>query len=84
MKSENGIKPRIAIFKLASCDGCQLTLLDAEEELLSVVEAVDIGWFPEATPRVLKPPYDIGLVEGSITTHHDASLFIRCAGSAAS
>jgi coenzyme F420-reducing hydrogenase gamma subunit len=72
MKSENGQKPRIAIFKLASCDGCQLTLLDAEEELLGVLEAVDIGWFPEATPRVLKPPYDIGLVEGSITTHHDA------------
>jgi len=77
MKSENGHqpanrKPKIAIFKLASCDGCQLTLLDAEEALLDVLGAVEIAWFPEATPRVLKPPYDIGLVEGSITTHHDA------------
>jgi sulfhydrogenase subunit delta len=65
-------KPRVAIFKFASCDGCQLSLLDAEDELLAVAGAVEIAYFPEATRRVLKGPYDIGLVEGSITTHHDA------------
>lgn len=68
----NGKKPRIGVFKFASCDGCQLSLLDAEEELLAVTEAVDIAYFPEASSRMLKGPYDIGLVEGSITTHHDA------------
>jgi len=65
-------RPRIGVFKFASCDGCQLSLLDAEDELLSVVGAVEIAYFPEATRTMLKGPYDIGLVEGSITTHHDA------------
>ena len=76
MSSETKIKstrkPRIAVFKFASCDGCQLSLLDAEDELLSVVGAVDIAYFPEASRAMLKGPYDIGLVEGSITTHSDA------------
>jgi coenzyme F420-reducing hydrogenase gamma subunit len=64
-------KPKIAVFKFASCDGCQLSLLDAEEHLLLVAEAVEIANFPEASRRVVKGPYDIGLVEGSITTPHD-------------
>jgi coenzyme F420-reducing hydrogenase gamma subunit len=64
-------KPKIAVFKFASCDGCQLSLLDAEDELLAVAGAVDIANFPEASRRMLKGPYDIGLVEGSITTPHD-------------
>jgi coenzyme F420-reducing hydrogenase gamma subunit len=74
MSSKNGRKPKIAVFKFASCDGCQLSLLDAEDELLPVVSAVDIAYFPEASRRMHKGPYDIGLVEGSITTHHDAEL----------
>lgn len=72
MSSDGKAKPKIAVFKFASCDGCQLSLLDAEDQLLAVVEAVDIVYFPEASRRMLKGPYDIGLVEGSITTHHDA------------
>jgi sulfhydrogenase subunit delta len=64
-------KPKVAVFKFASCDGCQLSLLDAEDELLAVAGAIDIANFPEASRRVLKGPYDIGLVEGSITTPHD-------------
>jgi len=65
-------KPKIGVFKFASCDGCQLSLLDAEDELLGVVGAVEIAYFPEASRTMLKGPYDIALVEGSITTHHDA------------
>jgi len=64
-------KPKIAVWKFASCDGCQLSLLDCEDELLSVVGAVEIANFPEATRAVVKGPYDISLVEGSITTPHD-------------
>jgi sulfhydrogenase subunit delta len=64
-------KPKVAVFKFASCDGCQLSLLDAEDELLLVAGAVDIANFPEASRRVVSGPYDIGLVEGSITTPHD-------------
>lgn len=65
-------KPRVAVFKFASCDGCQLSLLDAEDELLAVVGAIEIAYFPEASRAMMKGPYDIGLVEGSITTHTDA------------
>jgi coenzyme F420-reducing hydrogenase gamma subunit len=71
-KSSSRQKPRIAVFKFASCDGCQLSLLDAEDELLAVAGAVDIAYFPEASRAMLKGPYDIGFVEGSITTHTDA------------
>lgn len=71
-KSRPAKKPRLAIFKFASCDGCQLTLLDAEEELLDITGAVELAYFPEASRAMLKGPYDIGLVEGSIATHSDA------------
>ncbi len=64
-------KPRVAVYKFASCDGCQLSLLDAEDELLKVVGAVEIANFPEASRRVVKGPYEIGLVEGSVTTPHE-------------
>lgn len=64
-------KPKIAVFKFASCDGCQLSLLDAEDALLAVAAAVDIANFPEASRRILRGPYDVGFVEGSITTPHD-------------
>jgi len=72
MSSESRRKPKIGVFKFASCDGCQLSLLDAEDELLGVAAAVDIAYFPEATRAMQKGPYDIALVEGSITTHQDA------------
>jgi coenzyme F420-reducing hydrogenase gamma subunit len=65
-------KPRLAVFKFASCDGCQLSLLDAEDELLAVAENVEIAYFLEARTRELAGPYDVGLVEGSVTTAHDA------------
>ena len=65
-------KPKLAVWKFASCDGCQLSLLDCEDELLDVAGAVEIAYFPEATRAVVRGPYDISLVEGSITTPHDA------------
>ena len=64
-------KPKIAVWKFASCDGCQLSLLDCEDELLAVAGAVDIANFPEASRAMVAGPYDISLVEGSITTPHD-------------
>src|SRR5215475_12484528 len=72
MNSERKNKPSIAVFKFASCDGCQSSLLDAEDELLAVAGAVDIAYFPEASRAMRKGPYDIALVEGSITTVQDA------------
>ncbi|WP_442754745.1 oxidoreductase [Methylocystis sp. JAN1] len=64
-------KPRLAVWKFASCDGCQLSLLDCEDELLAVAGAIDIAYFPEATRGDVKGHYDLSLVEGSVTTAHD-------------
>ena len=65
-------KPKLAVWKFASCDGCQLSLLDCEDELLALTGVIDIANFVEASRAVVKGPYDLSLVEGSITTPHDA------------
>jgi sulfhydrogenase subunit delta len=66
-------RPRLAVWKFASCDGCQLSLLDCEDELLAVAGALDIAYFPEATRADPSGRYDLSLVEGSVTTAHDAA-----------
>jgi coenzyme F420-reducing hydrogenase gamma subunit len=65
-------RPKLAVWKFASCDGCQLSLLDCEDELLAVADAIEIANFAEASTTVVEGPYDLSLVEGSITTAHDA------------
>src|ERR1700674_2293949 len=65
-------KPKLAVWKFASCDGCQLSLLDCEDELLALTNEVEIANFAEASRAVVRGPYDLSLVEGSITTPHDA------------
>ncbi len=67
-------KPKLAVWKFTSCDGCQLTLLDLEEHLLAIAEQVEIAYFLEATRAVVRGPYDISLVEGSISTPHEEEL----------
>jgi coenzyme F420-reducing hydrogenase gamma subunit len=66
------VKPKLSVWKFSSCDGCQLSLLDCEDELLAVAGAVEIAYFLEASSATAKGPYDLTLVEGSITTPHDA------------
>ncbi|HYT33589.1 MAG TPA: hypothetical protein VEL69_01020 [Ktedonobacteraceae bacterium] len=70
-------KPKLAVWKFASCDGCQLSLLDCEDELLAVAGEVEIANFLEASRAMVKGPYDLSLVEGSITTPHDAERIQR-------
>jgi sulfhydrogenase subunit delta len=65
-------RPTLAVWKFASCDGCQLTVLNLEDELLALADAVRIVHFAEATSVSLKGMYDVSLVDGSITTPHDA------------
>ena len=64
-------KPRLAVWKFASCDGCQLTMLDCEDELLAIADKVEIANFREASSAVIDGPYDLSLVEGSVTTPDD-------------
>ncbi|MBS0201285.1 MAG: oxidoreductase [Planctomycetes bacterium] len=72
-----GRKPRLAVFKFASCDGCQLSLLDAEDELLAVCDLIEIAHFAEASSDLQPGPYDVALVEGSITTEEDAQRILK-------
>ena len=67
------IRPKLAVWKFASCDGCQLSLLDCEDELLEIAGEVEIAHFLEATSASVEGPYDLSLVEGSVTTAHDAA-----------
>lgn len=69
--------PTLAVWKFASCDGCQLSLLDCEDELLAIDAALRIASFPEASSAVLDGPYDLSLVEGSITTPADIDRIHR-------
>ena len=65
-------KATLAVWKFASCDGCQLSLLDLEDDLLALADAIEIAEFHEASSHSMAGPYDLSLVEGSITTEHDA------------
>jgi coenzyme F420-reducing hydrogenase gamma subunit len=66
------VTAKLAVWKFASCDGCQLSLLDLEDELLALTGQVEIAEFLEASSASVAGPYDVSLVEGSITTLHDA------------
>ncbi|KAB7833942.1 oxidoreductase [Streptomyces mobaraensis] len=61
-------RPRLGVFKFASCDGCQLTLLDCEDELLPLADRIEIAHFAEASGDIRPGPYDLALVEGSVST----------------
>ena len=65
-------KPTLAVWKFTSCDGCQLSLLDLEDELLAITDRLEIRYFLEASSATVAGPYDVSLVEGSVTTAHDA------------
>ncbi len=77
MSQSQAPKPALAVWKFASCDGCQLTLLNCEDELLPLTESLQIASFPEASSAVIAGPYDLSLVEGSITTPADAERIRR-------
>lgn len=71
-KATESPKLKLAVWKFASCDGCQLSLLNCEQELLTLLGRVEIAYFLEASRATVEGPYDLSLVEGSITTPHDA------------
>jgi sulfhydrogenase subunit delta len=60
-------RPKVGVVKFASCDGCQLTLLDLEDQLLALTSQFEIVEFPEATSARSSGPYDVLLIEGSVS-----------------
>jgi sulfhydrogenase subunit delta len=77
MGATTGRRPRVGVVKMASCDGCQLTLLDLEDELLAIGDRFDVVEFPEATSRRSLGPFDVLLVEGSISTPEQAEQIVE-------
>jgi coenzyme F420-reducing hydrogenase gamma subunit len=61
-------KPKLAVHKFTSCDGCQLAFLNAGEALLALSDIVDIIHFVEAGEINLETPIDISFIEGSVST----------------
>jgi coenzyme F420-reducing hydrogenase gamma subunit len=70
-------RPRVGVVKFASCDGCQLTILDLEDELLALTERFEFVEFAEATSRRSSGPFDVLLVEGSISSPEQAVEIVR-------
>ncbi len=70
-------RPRLGVFKFASCDGCQLQILNLEDELLELAERFELAYFLEASSAPQEGPYDVAIVEGSISTPHDAERIQR-------
>lgn len=70
-------KPKIAVHKFASCDGCQLAFLNLGEDLLTLARMVDIVHFAEAGPVNPEAAADIAFIEGSISTPEDAERIRR-------
>lgn len=62
------MKPKIGLFKFTSCSGCQQMILNCEQELLDILGAVEIVHFVEARRENSPGPYDVAIVEGSIST----------------
>ncbi|HET6746058.1 MAG TPA: oxidoreductase [Candidatus Limnocylindria bacterium] len=77
MSGEARQRPRVGVVKLASCDGCQLTLLDLEDQLLPITERFELIEFPEATSLRSDGPYDVLLVEGSVSTPEQAEEIVQ-------
>jgi coenzyme F420-reducing hydrogenase gamma subunit len=71
------VRPRLGVVKFASCDGCQLSLLDMQDDVLALAERIDIVEFPEASSSRSAGPYDLLLVEGSVSTPDQAEEIKR-------
>ncbi|MHB0974053.1 MAG: NADH-quinone oxidoreductase subunit B family protein [Thiobacillus sp.] len=65
------VKPRVAVHKFSSCDGCQLALLNLGEDLLELAERVELVHFAEAGPIDPMAEVDVAFVEGSVSTPED-------------
>lgn len=71
--SVNG-KIHLAIFKLSSCSGCQQQLIDLGEDLLTIIEKIEVAYFLEASSKTNSGPYDVAIIEGSISAPWEVEL----------
>ncbi|MGE0082083.1 MAG: sulfhydrogenase subunit delta [Thiohalomonadaceae bacterium] len=71
------MKPRVAVHKFSSCDGCQLAFLNMGEDLITLSRLVDLVHFAEAGMVNEDAPVDIAFVEGSVSTPHEVERIRR-------
>ena len=70
-------RPRVAVHKFSSCDGCQLAFLNLGEDLLTLAGRVDLVHFAEAGPLDPDTAVDVAFVEGSVSTPDDIERIHR-------
>jgi len=70
-------KVRLAVFKLTSCSGCQQQIIDLGDQLLALLDRIEIAYFLDASSDAKPGPYDVALVEGSVSTPHEEELVKR-------
>lgn len=69
-------KPKLAVFDFACCEGCQLQIVNMEEEILYLISIVNPVQWREAMSEE-SDDYDIVLIEGSITRPEDEERLRR-------
>ena len=73
----DAMKPKLAVHKFTSCDGCQLAFLNLGDQLLELFELADVLHFAEAGVLAPEALVDIAFVEGSISTPHELERIRR-------
>jgi coenzyme F420-reducing hydrogenase gamma subunit len=69
-------KPRVAIFDLACCEGCQLQIVNMEDELLNLLTVIDpVEWREAMSDQ--SDTYDVAIIEGSITRQADENKVLE-------
>jgi len=63
-------KPRVGIFDFAGCEGCELQIVNLEEDLVGLLEHVDVVSWREAM-KEHSDEYDIAIIDGGITRECD-------------
>lgn len=71
-------KPKVAIAGLTACSGCQLTILNCEEQLPEISKKFELAYFPmgQSVPD-RNGTFDVAIVEGAVSTPGDLATLSR-------
>lgn len=70
-------KPRVAVHKFSSCDGCQLAFINAGTDLVRLYDLVEMVHFAEAGQLDEDAEVDVAFIEGSVSTPHEVERLQR-------
>lgn len=75
-------KPTLATVSLGGCEGCHVSLLDAHEGLLDLLDAADLVHSPFSGEEEIPERVDVAMVEGAITNDEDLRRLLAARASA--